>query len=198
VGYWEIPASEETAVKGKWVEAPARDFFNTLLRHFSILPIIAEDLGVITPDVREVMHSFRFPGMKVLQFAFYGDVAENPYAPHNHVNDCVVYTGTHDNNTTRGWFRKELSVSDKTELMEYLGRSVDENDIHWELIRVAMMSVANTCIVPFQDFLGLDEEGRMNLPSIPDGNWGWRFRPEELTADLALRISRLTRMYGRG
>jgi 4-alpha-glucanotransferase len=197
-GYWEIPASEETAVAGKWVKAPVWDFFNTLFRHFSILPIIAEDLGTITSDVREVMRTFRFPGMKVLQFAFSGDTADNPYAPHNHVRECVIYTGTHDNNTTRGWFRKELSVSDKTELMEYLGRSVDENDIHWELIRVAMMSVANTCIVPFQDFLGLDEEGRMNLPSIPDGNWGWRFRPEELTADLALRISRLTRMYGRG
>ena len=198
VGYWEIPAAEETAVKGEWVEAPVRDFFNTLLRHFSILPIIAEDLGVITPDVREVMHSYRFPGMKVLHFAFYGDVAENPYAPHNHVNDCVVYTGTHDNNTTKGWFRKELSASDRAQLAQYLGRSIDENDIHWHMIRMAMMSVANTCIVPLQDFLGLDEQARMNLPAVADGNWGWRFRREELTADLALKISRLTRMYGRG
>jgi 4-alpha-glucanotransferase len=136
--------------------------------------------------------------MKVLQFAFYGDVAENPYAPHNHVNDCVVYTGTHDNNTTRGWFRKELRASDRAQLAQYLGRSVDEDDVHWHMIRVAMMSVANTCIVPFQDFLGLDEEARMNLPAVANGNWGWRFRREELTADLALKISRLTRMYGRG
>jgi 4-alpha-glucanotransferase len=197
-GYWEIPASEETAVRGKWVEAPAQDFFKTLFRHFAILPIIAEDLGVITPDVRELMHSFRFPGMKVLQFAFYGNVAENPFAPHNHVKDCVVYTGTHDNNTTRGWFKQELSASDKAQLMQYLGRSVDENDIHWHMIREAMVSVANMCIVPLQDFLGLDEEARMNLPAIAHGNWGWRFRHEDLTPDLASTISRLTRMYGRG
>jgi 4-alpha-glucanotransferase len=198
VGYWEIPAAEATAVTGKWVEAPARDLFNTLLRHFSILPIIAEDLGMITADVREIMHSFRFPGMKILQFAYYGDVAANPYAPHNHVNHCVVYTGTHDNNTTRGWFRKELSASDKAQLVQYLGCSVDENDIHWHMIRMAMMSVANTCIVPLQDYLGLDEAARMNLPAIAKGNWQWRFRREELTPDLALKISRLTRLYGRG
>jgi 4-alpha-glucanotransferase len=197
-GYWEIPASEETAVRGKWVEAPARSFFNTLLRQFPILPIVAEDLGVITADVREVMQLFQFPGMKVLQFAFYGDVAENPYAPHNHVNHCVVYTGTHDNNTTKGWFRKELSGPDKAQLMEYLGRSVEEDDIHWQIIRVAMMSVAGTCIVPLQDFLGLDEEARMNLPAMAYGNWEWRFPLKALTPDLALKISKLTRMYGRG
>jgi 4-alpha-glucanotransferase len=197
-GYWEIPASEETAVNGKWVEAPARDFFNTLFRHFAVLPIVAEDLGVITPDVREVMRSFGFPGMKVLQFAFYGDVAENPYAPHQHVSDCVVYTGTHDNNTTRGWFRQEMSASDKAQLSEYLGRSMDENDVHCHLIREAMVSVANTCIVPLQDYLGLDEAARMNLPATAHGNWGWRFRRQDLTPDLAPRISRLTRMYGRG
>jgi 4-alpha-glucanotransferase len=197
-GYWEIPASEETAVRGQWREAPARDFFNTLFRHFAILPIVAEDLGVITPDVREVMDSFRFPGMKVLQFAFYGEVAENPYAPHHHVKDCVVYTGTHDNNTTRGWFRTELSDSDKDQLMHYLGRSVDENDVQWHMIREAMVSVANTCIVPLQDYLGLDEEARMNLPAIAHGNWQWRFHCEALTSGLAQRISRLTHMYGRG
>jgi 4-alpha-glucanotransferase len=198
VGYWEIPASEETAVKGEWVEAPARDFFNTLLRHFPILPIIAEDLGLITPDVREVMHLFRFPGMKVLQFGFYGDVADNPYAPHNHVNDCVIYTGTHDNNTIRGWFRTELNVSDQAQLKQYLGGALDEHDIHWHMIRLAMMSVADTCVVPLQDLLGLDEDARMNVPAMASGNWRWRFRRDALTQDLALKISKLTRMYGRG
>jgi 4-alpha-glucanotransferase len=197
-GYWEIPASEETAVRGQWVEAPARDFFNALFRRFALLPIVAEDLGVITPDVREVMDSFRFPGMKVLQFAFYGEVAENSYAPHHHIQDCVVYTGTHDNNTTRGWFRRELNDSDRDRLMQYLGRSVDEENVHWHMIREAMVSVANTCMVPLQDFLGLDEEARMNLPATAHGNWQWRFQREDLTPDLARRISGLTHMYGRG
>ncbi|NLI81203.1 MAG: 4-alpha-glucanotransferase [Deltaproteobacteria bacterium] len=195
--YWEVPADEETAVNGQWVPVPSEDFFNTLLRHFSLLPLIAEDLGVITPDVREIMRLFRFPGMKVLQFAFYGDVRTNPYAPHNHARDCVVYTGTHDNNTTRGWFRRELSEADRGRVFDYFGRTIEENEIHWHLVRVAMMSVASTCIIPMQDFLGLDETARMNLPSASRGNWGWRLPEASLTPELGRIIAQMTSLYGR-
>ncbi len=197
VNYWEVPSSEETAIHGKWVDAPAMDLFATLLRRFPFMPIVAEDLGIITAEVREVMRAFGFPGMKVLHFAFYGDVRTNPYAPHNHVKDCIIYTGTHDNNTTTGWFRKDLSPADREQLFEYLGRPVGEEGIHMELVRVAMMSVADTCIIPLQDFLGFDETARMNFPSMSEGNWEWRLNPELLTDDLCRMIGRLTRLYGR-
>lgn len=197
VNYWEVPSWEETAVHGEWVDAPAMEFFATLLKRFPFLPIVAEDLGIITAEVREVMSTFGFPGMKVLQFGFYGDVRTNPYAPHNLVQDSVIYTGTHDNNTTRGWFRKDLSATDRELLAEYLGRSLDEEVIHMELVRVAMMSVADTCVIPLQDFLGLDEGARMNHPAVNRGNWEWRVNPELLTDGFRRAIARLTRLYGR-
>lgn len=197
VNYWEVPSCEETAIHGEWIDAPAMEFFATLLRRFPFLPIVAEDLGIITAEVREVMGTFGFPGMKILQFGFHGDVRTNPYAPHNHTRDSVIYTGTHDNNTTRGWFRKDLSAGDREQLSEYLGRSMDEQVIHMELVRVAMMSVADTCVIPLQDFLGLDEGARMNHPSVSHGNWEWRLSPELLTDDLRRAIARLTRLYGR-
>ena len=197
VGYWTIRASETTAVKGKWEPAPARDFFSVLAKRFPFLPLIAEDLGVITPDVREVMADFGFPGMRVLQFAFTEDLPTNPYAPHNHTPNTVVFTGTHDNNTTRGWFRSELDENGKGRLSDYLGRRVEETGVHWELIRLAMMSVANTVIIPMQDILGLGDEARMNVPSVARGNWGWRLLPEQLTVELASRVATMTRLYGR-
>jgi 4-alpha-glucanotransferase len=196
-GFWEVPASEETAVNGKWVEAPAWDFFSSLLKHFPYLPIIAEDLGIITADVREIIAHFGFPGMKVLLFAFGEDLATNPYAPHNHVRDCVVYTGTHDNNTIRGWFGKELSESGKQRLGLYIGRDIDENRIHRELIRLAMMSVSHTTVFPMQDILGLGEEARMNTPSTPRGNWRWRLALRHLSPELAEELARITQLYGR-
>jgi len=197
VNYWEVPSSEETAIHGKWVNAPAVELFATLLRRFPFMPIVAEDLGIITAEVREVMKTFGFPGMKVLQFAFYGDVRTNPYVPHNHVRNCVIYTGTHDNNTTRGWFRKDLDPAERERLFEYLGRPVGEEEIHLALVRMAMMSVADTCIIPMQDFLGLDETARMNFPSVSRGNWEWRLDPELLTDDLLHMIQQLTSLYGR-
>ena len=197
VAYWEVPAGENTAINGKWVEAPAEDFFKVLLEQFPDSPIIAEDLGIITPDVREHMERFGFQGMKVLLFAF-GDDAKNPYLPHNHVKNCVLYTGTHDNNTVRGWFDNEASPEIKERLFRYLGREVPAEEINWELIRIVMMSVANMAILPMQDVLGLGEKDRMNLPSTPKGNWEWRLLPDQITPSLSERLGEMTKMYGRG
>jgi 4-alpha-glucanotransferase len=196
IAYWEVPAGENTAINGKWVEAPAEDFFKVLLEQFPDSPIIAEDLGIITPDVREHMERFGFPGMKVLLFAF-GDDAKNPYLPHNHVKNCVLYTGTHDNNTVRGWFDNEASPEIKERLFRYLGREVPAEEINWELIRIVMMSVANMAILPMQDVLGLDEKDRMNLPSTPKSNWEWRLLPDQITPSLSKRLGEMTKMYGR-
>jgi 4-alpha-glucanotransferase len=197
VGYWAIPAFEATAINGRWEPAPALEFFRVLAKRFSYLPIIAEDLGVITPDVREVMACFGFPGMKVLQFAFDGDPSANPYAPHNHSRNSFVYTGTHDNNTTRGWFGRELDARGKETLCRYLGRTVDEAEVHWELVRIAMMSVGATAIIPMQDLLGLGEEARMNVPAVPQGNWAWRLGSAQLSPGLAHKLARITELYGR-
>ncbi|GBC85550.1 4-alpha-glucanotransferase [bacterium HR11] len=197
VAYWEVPAHEPTAVHGYWVEAPADDFFRTLSKHFPCLPIIAEDLGVITPDVREVMERWGFPGMRVLLFAFGPDMPTNPYAPHNHVRHCVVYTGTHDNNTVRGWFEQEASDEDRHRLFRYLGRTVTADEVAWEMVRLAMMSVADRVIIPMQDVLGLGAEARMNTPATPTGNWEWRLQPHQITSELARRLADLTETYGR-
>jgi 4-alpha-glucanotransferase len=197
VGYWAIPSSETTAINGRWEPAPAYDFFTTLFKRFPYLPIIAEDLGVITPDVREIMTHFGFPGMKVLQFAFGGDLSVNPYAPHNHTRNALVYTGTHDNNTTRGWFGKDLDEKGKEGLSHYLGRQVVAAEVHWDLIRLAMMSVCATAIIPMQDVLGLEEDARMNVPAVGHGNWEWRLLSAQLSPELAQRLVRMTRLYGR-
>jgi len=197
VAYWEVPASHNTAIQGNWVEAPAVDFFGKLCRAFPHLPIIAEDLGIITPDVRELMHHFEFPGMKVLLFAFGEDLPTNPYIPHNLVRNCVLYTGTHDNNTVRGWFQNEATTAMKRRLFDYLGGEVPSEHVNWELIRLAMMSVADIVIVPAQDVLGLGEEARMNRPSTLEGNWEWKLFPEQLTSEVAARLSHMTEIYGR-
>ncbi|OQY99544.1 MAG: 4-alpha-glucanotransferase [Candidatus Brocadia sp. UTAMX2] len=198
VSYWEIPAGEKTAINGKWVDAPVKDFFNILYRHFPSLPIIAEDLGTITPDVREIMSMFGIPGMKVLLFAFGDDLPVNPYIPHNHTPSCIVYTGTHDNNTAKGWFKQDATTEDKKRMHRYLGREVTEDTIHREMIRLAMMSVATMVVMPMQDVLGLGEESRMNLPSTSKNNWRWRLSPEHLTPALKQELTETTTIYGRG
>ncbi len=197
VGYWQVPFGEETAVNGEWIQAPAWEFFATLLKRFPFLPIIAEDLGIITPDVREIMSHYGFPGMKVLLFGFGGDVASNPYAPHNLTRHSVLYTGTHDNNTARGWFRQEAGFGERDNLARYLGRAVDECTVAVELVRLALMSVSNIAILPMQDLLGLCEDARMNVPSVAHGNWGWRLRHQQLTPELAAWLSDLVHLYGR-
>jgi len=197
VGYWEVPASEKTAVNGRWVEAPAMDFFKHLIKKFPYPPIIAEDLGTITADVREVISQFGLPGMKVLLFAFGDDMSANPYIPHNYEPNCVAYTGTHDNNTVRGWFEKNAGAEEKAGLFRYLGRQLNVDGIPWELIRLLMMSVARLVIFPMQDILGLGEEARMNLPATQQGNWQWRLPPNSVTQSLIDQLAEMTRTYGR-
>ncbi len=197
VAYWEVAATEKTAIHGKWVEAPAMDFFNQLAKKFPHLPIVAEDLGTITPDVREVMNDFGLTGMKVLLFAFGDDLATNPYVPHNLPRNCVAYTGTHDNNTIKGWFKGEASPEEKKNLFRYLGREVSVEELPQELIRLLMMSAADTVIFPMQDILGLGEESRMNCPSTREGNWECRLLPDWPKTDVVERLREMTTIYGR-
>jgi 4-alpha-glucanotransferase len=144
-----------------------------------------------------MMDRFSFPGMKVLLFAFDDEQGANPYLPHNHVENCVLYTGTHDNNTARGWFTGEASPEVKQNFFRYLGREPGADTVHGELIRLAMMSVAKTVIIPLQDVLGLGEEARMNRPSVTNGNWKWRVLPEQLTPRIATVLAEMTLTYGR-
>jgi len=197
VGYWEIPAEEKTAVNGKWVEAPARDFFSKVLQEFPRGSIIAEDLGYITPDVKAVLEDFQFPGMKVLLFAFGPDVAVNPYAPHNLERNCVVYTGTHDNNTARGWFDQETTPEDRERLEAYLGKRVSSETIAWDLVRLAMGSVAQTSLLSMVDVLGMGADHRINRPAVSNGNWKWRVPATSLTDELAENLMKLVQTFGR-
>jgi 4-alpha-glucanotransferase len=194
---WEVPADEKTAVNGKWVESPGNELFTALHRRFLALPIIAEDLGYITADVRELKDAWGFPGMRVLQFGFGGDLSRNIHAPHNHTRDSVVYTGTHDNNTVKGWFEEEASEDDRRQFLRYAGRTVFDNGIHQEFVRMAMISVADTVIFPIQDLLGLGSEGRMNTPSTAEGNWGWRLLPQEADPAALEWFADMTRFFGR-
>ncbi|MEW6009548.1 MAG: 4-alpha-glucanotransferase [Candidatus Omnitrophota bacterium] len=197
VAYWEIPASCETAVSGKWVKAPAKDFFKSLLKHFSRLPLIAEDLGIITMDVRQIMKEFGLGGMKVLMFAFGEDKPLHPYLPHNYIENCFVYTGTHDNNTARGWFENEARADEKKRFLNYIGHEISAENINWEFIRLAFMSVANTAIVPMQDILGLSRETRMNTPSTVKGNWLWRLSDGNIPQDISAKLLGMTEVYAR-
>ncbi len=197
VAYWEIPAEEETAVNGRWVKVPVDDFLGTLQKRFPGLPILAEDLGIITDDVKEVMKRYRIPGMKVLLFAFSEDLKKHPYLPHNYVKNCVAYTGTHDNNTARGWFEKEAGDKEKKNLEKYLNKQVTAETVSRDLIQLVMTSRANIVLFPLQDILGLGEEARMNLPGTGEGNWIWRLKQENLQATVIERLADLTRETGR-
>jgi 4-alpha-glucanotransferase len=194
--YWEVPASEPTAIKGQWVPGPGVDFFTVIQEKLGRLPIIAEDLGLITPGVVALRDGFGLPGMKILQFAFGGAAAENSFLPHNYTPNCVVYSGTHDNNTTVGWWMSGEAGEDiRGFLPQYMGREVKE--INWDLIRLGMASVAHTFVAPMQDVLGLGAEGRMNTPGRESGNWGWRFTVEALKNPGQERLAYLTKLYGR-
>jgi 4-alpha-glucanotransferase len=197
VAYWEIPAHEQTAINGHWEQVPAEDFFNMLLRHFAQLPLIAEDLGLITPDVREVLRTFNLAGMKVLTFAFGEENPRHIYLPHMYEENYVVYTGTHDTNTVRGWFETEATPEHKRRLFRYLGREVHADNVHRELMRLAMMSKAYLALFPMQDVLGLGDYARMNRPASANGNWQWRLTPAQLTPEVGALLSELTYVYGR-
>jgi 4-alpha-glucanotransferase len=191
--YWEVPAEQHTAEHGRWVRGPGVALFEAVEATLGRIPMIVEDLGLITPDVVRLRERLGYPGMKVLQFAF-SDDASNPYLPHNFSADFVVYTGTHDNDTTAGWYAS-LGERERDSVRRYLG--VDGQDIAWDLIRCALASVADSAIVPLQDVLALGSEARMNYPGRPERNWTWRYRQEQLRPEHAERLAELTTIYGR-
>ncbi|HAR95456.1 MAG TPA: 4-alpha-glucanotransferase, partial [Deltaproteobacteria bacterium] len=197
VAFWEVPASDENAINGHWVQAPVDDFFKHMSRRFFNLPIVAEDLGIITADVREAMRHLGFPGMKVLLFAFGEDNPMHIYLPHTFERNFVAYTGTHDNNTVRGWFDHEAGDEEKGRFFRYIGRPISADEVSWEMIRLVMQSPADVAIVPLQDVLGLGQEAQMNKPSIAYGNWNWRFREDQLTPEVRDRLRGMTWTYGR-
>ena len=207
--YWEVPASEPTAINGRWVKSPGHELFRAIEAALlpssnrrevggeggerTKLPIIAEDLGIITPEVEALRDAFGFPGMRVLQFAFVADT-KSTYLPHSYIHNCVAYSGTHDNNTTVGWF-KSLEPTPRAQVLRYTG--TDGSQIQWDMIRLLMMSVAGMIVVTMQDVMGLGEEARMNMPGRAWGNWGWRYTPEMLTHEMRMRLMEMTETYGR-
>lgn len=203
--YWEVPARETTAVHGWWVKGPGAQLFRVLQAEFGELPIIAENLGVITPEVEAIRHEFGFPGMAILQFAFGNDPQGPSFRPHNYPREVVAYTGTHDNDTTVGWWNS-AGTTDSVRTPEDVAREhsfarayLDFHDepVNWVLIRAVLASVANTAVVPMQDLLGLGNEARMNRPGTSSGNWRWRMRPGALDLQLSARLQQLNSIYGR-
>lgn len=202
-GYWAVPAEAETARSGEWEPAPGRKLLNDLTSEAETnglerLPLIAEDLGIITEDVRELMDEFGLPGMKVLLFAFEGGRADGAYAPHNHGVNSVAYTGTHDNNTARGWW-EEASEAERELLSAYFGAKVGSENVHIVMTRLALASPARLAVVPAQDLLGLDGNSRMNTPGQACGSWGWRLKADGMKelSELAPKLRRLNEVYGR-
>ncbi len=204
-GYWEIPGDEETAVNGHWEPGPGAGFFEAVLSELGDLPIVAEDLGIITPDVHALRDRFGFPGMRVLQFAFGTDSLVQEYLPENYPENCVAYTGTHDNDTTMGWFQSnagEGSTRSQDEIERERGTILnytksDGSELNWDFIRLIYESRANLAVVPLQDILGLGSDSRMNLPGEAQGNWNWRFRWEQIDTETMERLRALTEESGR-
>jgi 4-alpha-glucanotransferase len=191
--YWSVPFGEPNAIRGNWEPGPGKDFFAAVEHRLGKLPIIAEDLGVITPDVTELREAFEFPGMKILQFAF-DSKEDNNYLPHTYAHNCVVYTGTHDNDTTLGWYTK-CAPHDREWVNRYL--HTDGRDICWDFMRAAWSSVADMAIIPLQDLLGLGSEARMNTPATTGKNWKWRFTWEMIKPENRDRLRTMTKTYWR-
>lgn len=190
----EVEPEQRTAEKGEWVEAPGKEFFERLREKLGKLPILAEDLGVITPEVEALRDHFEFPGMKILQFAFGSDPG-NPFLPFNYGRNCVVYTGTHDNDTTMGWFETREEW-EREAILRYLGQ-ISPDGIHWDLIRLAYSSIADLAILPVQDLLGLGTDARMNFPGKAEGNWAWRYWSGALNHELGDRLRSMVQTFGR-
>jgi 4-alpha-glucanotransferase len=190
---WEIPANEDTAINGVWAKAPGKALLKAIESELGSIPLVAEDLGIITPEVDELRDEFNLPGMKILQFAFGGD-ANNPYLPDHYLKNCVVYTGTHDNDTTIGWLEK-LSDDERRYIWDYLGSP--SLSLNCALIHAALGSVANLAIIPMQDILELGSEHRMNIPGTTKGNWSWRFDWDQLTHERAARLAHLVGLFNR-
>ena len=195
--YWEVPAGHETAANGRWKKGPGEKLFKQLQKKYKNLPIVAEDLGEIDQPVRDLMNRFSLPGMKVLHFAFGKDMSESGYIPHYHIPNSVVYTGTHDNNTTRGWYQKDLRAADRKRLAAYLQCDVKAETIAEQLVRTVFSSVSQLAVVPMQDFLNLGAEAIMNRPSTPTGNWTWRMKSGATTPPLAQSIKALNKLFNR-
>jgi len=202
--YWEVPAEEETALHGRWVKGPGAELFDVLERELGPLPVIAENLGVITPEVEDIRHRFHYPGMAILQFAFGKDPQGPSFRPHNYARELAAYTGTHDNDTTVGWWNstgaEDTRTPEDVEKERRFARDylhLENQAIQWAMIRTVLASVADLAIVPLQDVLGLGTEARMNLPGTSRGNWRWRFRPGTLTSDLAQRLREMVLLYDR-
>jgi 4-alpha-glucanotransferase len=203
--YWSVPAGETTARRGVWEPGPGADFLAAIAAALGELPIIAEDLGLITDEVRALRDQFNLPGMHILQFAFSSDPGADHLKPYRFKPNSVVYTGTHDNDTTVGWFsggaagattRTPTALDDERSfLLRYLG--TDGQEINWDLIRLALASVADLAIIPLQDLLGLGAEARMNTPSRESGNWSWRYQAAQLTPEIGQRLGEMTMTYGR-
>jgi 4-alpha-glucanotransferase len=195
--HWEVPAGSETAMNGAWVDGPGQSLLDSIVAANPVTSLVAEDLGTITDDVRELMNAYDLPGMKVLLFAFDGETGANEHAPHHHVPNAVVYTGTHDNNTARGWFEQDASPAARAQLSRYLGRECPPSNVSETLVRIAMASVCRLAILPVQDVLGLDGSARMNHPALSNGNWRWRLEPGRLTPQVTQYLADMTETYGR-
>ncbi len=197
VASWQVPAGHKTAVRGRWVRGPGADLLEAMSLRRPRPPVLAEDLGTITAEVRGLIDRYGLPGMKPLLFAFNKTMPRSPYIPHNIPPNSIVYTGTHDNNTARGWFESEADATARRQLFAYLGREVPADQVAPELVRLAMLSPARTAIIPMQDLLNLDGQARMNHPGAKGPNWLWRVTDEQLNADLAKHLADLTKTYGR-
>jgi 4-alpha-glucanotransferase len=197
VAYWEVPAGAVNAIGGRWVPAPGEELMGVVRARFPHLPVIAEDLGTITLDVRELMHRFNLAGMRVLLFTFTGDLSQNPNAPHNIPEHVLLYTGTHDNAPVRGWYEQESSEADRQRVVQYLGPLISAATLPDALIRLAMISAAETTIIPMQDLLGLGSDARMNTPGSESGNWQWRLQDGQITPEVVERLRTMTRVYNR-
>lgn len=193
--YWSIPYGDETAAGGKWEKGPGIELFRTIEANVENLQIIAEDLGFLTETVLELLEESGYPGMKVLEFAF-GSGEPSAYLPYNHVKNSVCYTGTHDNETLMGWYTG-LAKADQQLVLDYIGRDCSEKEVVWELVRMALGSVSDTCIIPVQDYLGLGNEARINHPSTMGSNWKWRMSKGAISEELVKKIKKMTVVYGR-
>ena len=194
--YYSIPYGEENAINGKWNKGPGIDLFNVIKERLGNVDIIAEDLGFLTQSVKDLLNETGYPGMKIIQFAF-DSREDSDYLPHNYNNNCIVYTGTHDNSTIQGWYR-QVNDEDKEMCINYMNNRYNQDqDKHWDFICLAMRSVANTCIIPVQDYLGLGDEARINMPSTLGNNWVWRMDYNSFNKEIIEKIKTLTKLYGR-
>lgn len=194
--YWEVPVKEETAINGKWANSPGKAFFKEVEKNFPEMPFIAEDLGELDEPVYKLLDAFDFPIMKVLQFAFGEEMGINPYILHNHVKNSVAFTGTHDNNTTVGWYQA-ADKEEKKRIQEYVGTKISTKNIHQVMHRMVLKSVSQLAVVPIQDILGLDESAIMNRPGTSEGNWAWRLKEGELPLDKTAELLKMNICYGR-